>query len=361
MSSCRALCFSVLAVLLAARAHAADAMPDVADWSTLKITLWRGGCDCEVYKVQISGDGAVEYEGVDVVAVRGVHRFRIPVSAVHDLVAVFRHANFFDAPDDNMRGEPGTVHAIVNDAFTTTVTIAFDGRSKQVTDYAGSEFQVFENVRALEALIDDTTGMSSWVKGDAATLAKLEREGWDFRIPADKHSMLLFTAAEVDNSALVRQLLDKGIVARNVFGCAALRTAADRDDLKTAALLIDAQVPASAPEFDQADRYLPRCAPLNVAAERGDPRMITLILRLHPDVDQPDLDGKTPLIEAVENVGGIDKEQRRAREAVINLLLAAGADPYLKDRNGRAALDHADSKDGIRPILERWMAEHPQK
>ena len=348
-------------MLLAASAHASDAMPDIADWSTLKITLWRGGCDCEVYKVKISGGGAVEYEGNGFVAVRGVHRFRISENIVRDLVAAFRRENFFDLPENNLRGKPGFVYAIPNDAFNTYVEISFDGRSKAITDYAGSEFQVFENVRALEALIDDATGMSSWVEGDATTLGKLEREGWDFHIPADKHSMLFVSAAERGNAALVQGLLDKGVAARNAFGCAALRIAADRDDFKTAALLVDAQVPVSAPELDRPGHYLPRCVPLSAAAERGDPEMLKLILRLHPDADQRDFRGKTPLIEAVENAGDIDKEKLRDWEAVIDLLLAAGADPYLKDRNGRSARDHADSKDGIRPILERWMAEHPQK
>ena len=410
-------------MLLASGAQAANVSPDIADWSTLKITLWRGGCECEVYNVEISGDGSVEYEGTDIVAVRGVHRFRISESAVHDLATAFRRANFFDVPDDNMRGEPGTVHAIVNDAFTTTVTIAFDGRSKQVTDYAGSEFQVFENVRALEKLIDDTAGMSSWVQGDAATLGKLEREGWDFRVPADKHSMLFVSAAERGNAVLVRQLLDKRVAARNAFGCAALRTAAERDDLKTAALLVDAQVPVSAPELDQEGRYLPGCTPLNVAAQRGNPEMLKLVLRLHPDIDQRGFKGKTPLIEAAENAGGAGNEKRHDSERAVQLLLAAGArvnlhdeegssalslchsnaevvrillaagitgldardwngrtplmnsfdpdvtsvllaaggDPYLKDKDGKTALDHADAWNGTRPILERWMAEHPQK
>jgi hypothetical protein len=423
VSLCRALCFSVLAMLLVAGAHAADAMPDIADWSTLKITLWRGDCDCEVYKVQISGDGAVEYEGNGFVAVRGVHRFRISENTVHDLVAAFRRANFFDVPEDNMRRKPGTVYAIPNDAFTTIVAIAFDGHSKQIIDYMGSENLTFENVRTLETLIDEATGMSSWVEGDAATLAKLEREGWDFRIPAEKHSMLFVSAAERSNSALVRQLLDKGVAARNVFGCAALRTAAERDDLKTAALLVDAKVPASAPEFDQAGRYLLKCTPLNVAAQRGNPEMLKLVLRLHPDIDERGFKGKTPLIEAAENAGGAGDERRHDSERVVQLLLAAGAmvdlrdeegssalslchsnaevvrillaagitgldardwngrtplmnsfdpdvtsvllaggaDPYLRDKDGKTALDYASSWNRTRPILERWMAEHPQK
>jgi Domain of unknown function (DUF6438) len=264
----RTLCFSALAMLLAVSAHAADVSPDIADWSTLKITLWRGGCECETYKVEISGDGTVEYEGYDVVAVRGLHRFRIPESAVRDLAAAFRRANFFDVPEDNLRREPGVVYAIPLDAFNTYLKISFDGRTKETTDYAGSGNLVFENVRALETMIDDAAGMSSWVEGDAMTLAKLGQEGWDFRIPADKHSMLLFTAAEVGDSALVSQLLDTGVAARNTFGCAALRTAADRNDLKTAALLVDAQVPTNAPGLDQPGRYLPRCAPLNAAIPR---------------------------------------------------------------------------------------------
>ncbi|HEX4859644.1 MAG TPA: ankyrin repeat domain-containing protein [Rhizomicrobium sp.] len=411
-------------MLLASGAQAAAVSPDIADWSKLKITLRRGGCyDCEAYRFEISGDGSVEYEGYSTVAVRGLHRFRIPESAVRDLVTALWRANVFDVPEDNLRRKPGAVHAVVSDAFTANIRISFDGRSKEITDYAGLENPTFESARRPVALINDAAGMSSWVDGDAMTLLKLEREGWDFRIPADKHSMLFVSAAEMGNSALVRQLLDKGVAVRNVFGCAALRTAAEGDDLKTAALLVDAQVPVSAPEFDRHDRYLPSCTPLNTAAQRGNAEMIKLILRLRPDIDQRGFKGKTPLIEAAENASGVHDEESLHREAAVRLLLAAGAkvnfrddgggsalsrchadaelvrillaagatgidardwhgrtplmnsfdpdvtavllaagaDPYLKDKDGKTALEYASSWTRTGPVLERWMAEHPQK
>jgi ankyrin repeat protein len=48
---------------------------------------------------------------------------------------------------------------------------------------------------------------------------------------------------------------------------------------------------------------------------------------------------------------------------VTEVLLEAGASPYLKDRNGRTALDHAGnfSDPILRETLEHWMQAHPEQ
>jgi ankyrin repeat protein len=72
--------------------------------------------------------------------------------------------------------------------------------------------------------------------------------------------------------------------------------------------------------------------PLMTAATTHDYDMVMEILRRHPDVNAQELDGFTALMYAC-TIGAVPPDLR-----IVKALLDAGADPRLKDREGRTAL-----------------------
>ena len=391
------------------------AFPSLADPSTLKITLDRDACfgQCPIYSVEIDGDGTVQYLGSGFVAVAGKHTSKISDQAVRDLIALFRGADFFWLFD--------RYAASVTDNPTYRVGIAFDGKKKVVEDYVGAAVGMPQSVTDLEEAIDRAAGVRKWVAGDADTMDSLRAEGWDFRVNDDVHLQLLETAA-LSNTDLVEKLLAAGVSAKTRFGCEALSAAADKGDTEA----IKALTGAGAPTHWAAgtgDRNYP-CEALQTAARRGVPEIIQFILNEHPDVNATDESGTTALMELAGNdfvttelkgqnfgeaarlliAAGADVNARdqRGESAIMKAhydpglvrillrsgatdinrldalgrtplmastdpdvsqaLLEAGADPYLKDVDGKTTLDWADerNKDG-RPVLERWMTAHPQK
>lgn len=66
------------------------------------------------------------------------------------------------------------------------------------------------------------------------------------------------------------------------------------------------------------------------------------------DLNGRDNRGRTPLMES-------------DAPAVTRVLLEAGADPYLRDGDGKTALDLAQDWQKTAPGLKAWMAAHPPK
>src|SRR5262245_57590088 len=66
------------------------------------ITLERGMCygECPVYKVRITGDGRISYEGEMFVETQGNRTRKIPLAEVRNLVATFEKAGYFSIGQD---------------------------------------------------------------------------------------------------------------------------------------------------------------------------------------------------------------------------------------------------------------------
>jgi len=139
--------------------------PSIKDWGSLRITLSRSVCygTCPVYSVQISGDGTVVYHGQDCVAQRGEQSARIPPATVRALVGAFRQTRFFSLRE--------RYAASITDNPTYTTSIAFDGRKKTVSDYAGAAVGMPEAVSVLEDAIDKAAGTERWIYGRGRTCA----------------------------------------------------------------------------------------------------------------------------------------------------------------------------------------------
>jgi hypothetical protein len=135
------------------------AFPAIRNWPALKITLARTRCfgSCPAYTVEIGGDGRVSYLGQAFVGVKGEAGGRISRAQVRRLYDAFRKAQFFWLQDGYV--------AQVTDLPSTRIAISFDGRSKQVIDYAGVGIGMPREVVDLETLIDAMAGTEKWIKG----------------------------------------------------------------------------------------------------------------------------------------------------------------------------------------------------
>jgi Domain of unknown function (DUF6438)/Ankyrin repeats (3 copies) len=285
------------------------AFPEISDWRSLRITLERGLCfgNCPAYRVEIRGDGTVSFdaEASAFVAVAGPHKARIPEQDVRDLFAAFRKADFFWLLD--------AYRAPISDFPDNRIAIAFDTHEKSVNDYIGQAVGMPKAVLDLEQTIDRLAGTRKWVAGDATTFASLNDEGWDFHATDDAHLKLLLSAADVGSIDLLKQLLEAGVPASNPFGCRALDAAVRKSDTAGVQMLLAAKAPVFISDKQHGD-----CIPLMEAARRDDPGIVTA-------------------------------------------LLDAGADPYVKDDNGKTALDFAQDGQKTALVLKAWLAAHPQK
>lgn len=73
-------------------------------------------------------------------------------------------------------------------------------------------------------------------------------------------------------------------------------------------------------------RGIDDCTPLYYAVGKSDPNVVTILIDKGADLNIPDKDGNTPLMNATDMFDGDD--------TIIRLLLENGADPYLKNNYG---------------------------
>ncbi len=120
------------------------------------ITLERTACygTCHAYKLTISGEGTVEYEGKQFVNVIGKQTDKISIGKVNELVNTFYNINYFSLKDNYY--EP------VTDLPTTTTSITINGKTKTVVDYVGAP----QSLKDLENKIDEITNSKRWIKGE---------------------------------------------------------------------------------------------------------------------------------------------------------------------------------------------------
>lgn len=116
------------------------------------ITLQRTACMgyCPEYKLTISGDGSVRYEGAWYVRVKGLRQSKIPVESVQKLVQKLRDEDFLRWEEEEM---------VCVDFPVTHVTATLDGQRKHVLEGCSTEGKVQE----LADEIDKMTGSKRWV------------------------------------------------------------------------------------------------------------------------------------------------------------------------------------------------------
>jgi ankyrin repeat protein len=195
----------------------------------------------------------------------------------------------------------------------------------------------------------------------------------------EKATMNLLDAARIGDVETVRSLLggDTGTEIRDPDGRTPLLLATRRDEVEIARLLIEAGADVNAKDTIRDTPFLyagaeGRDAILRLilatgradlrdtnryggvalipAAHHGHPSTVRILLETDIDVDHINDLGWTALIEAV-----ILSDGGPVHQEIVGLLVDAGADPRIADRDGVTPLEHA-RKHGFREMAERIEA-----
>jgi len=126
-----------------------------ATLADVTITLERTACfgTCPVYKLTITGNGTVVYEGRDFVEVKGEQTSSISTAQVQDLVAAFEQADFLTLTDYMEQKVTDHPYAI------TSITIG--GQTKTVNHYYGDD-SAPQQLTDLESKIDEIVNSKQW-------------------------------------------------------------------------------------------------------------------------------------------------------------------------------------------------------
>lgn len=124
----------------------------------MQITLERKGCpmdlSCPAYKLTLSGDGSVVFEGKSNVSAMGVHKRKIEPKTVEDLAHRFEDIHYFALPDH--------VGGTCTDAPLVVTSIMVANRTHHVNNW---ECRTTPSLTELEDEIDLVTNSKVWIRG----------------------------------------------------------------------------------------------------------------------------------------------------------------------------------------------------
>ena len=139
----------------APRVETSTTSPTENVFSDLVVTLERTACfgTCPIYKLTISGDGTVIYEGKDFVQVKGEQTASLSPAQIEDLVSAFEQAQFFTLTDyiDKDR----------TDSPSVITSMTLNGKTKTVNHYYGDN-SAPQALFDLESKIDEITNSKQW-------------------------------------------------------------------------------------------------------------------------------------------------------------------------------------------------------
>jgi hypothetical protein len=130
------------------------------------ITLERTGCfgPCPEYKLTISADGTVTFEGRRFVKKVGTVKSVISKEQVRELLAAFMKINYFDLRD-RYEGPGDGCKQWATDHPSAITSIRTNGKSKSVWHYYGCRgVEVLAELEKLEQAIDDAANSAHWIR-----------------------------------------------------------------------------------------------------------------------------------------------------------------------------------------------------
>src|SRR2546426_8256761 len=121
------------------------------------ITLERTGCYgmCPIYKVSISADGTVLFDGKRFVKRVGSARAAISQDQIRELIVAFEKINYLELRDQYVKPDDGCKQWLTDHPSAIT-SITSNGRSKSVNHYYGCRgLDLLKELEKVEQAIDD--------------------------------------------------------------------------------------------------------------------------------------------------------------------------------------------------------------
>jgi len=156
------------------------------------------------YSVVIHGNGKIEFNGKQYVAIPGEHQARIAPEAAARLLERFRTAAFFEFKDHYV--------ASVTDNPTYCLELAIGTKKKTIRDYVGPWVGMPILVGELEDAVDYAADTDRWVSAGPGTPAAMQQAG--IAPNSEQAGEILIYAVEAGKWEAVRSLLVGGAPVR---------------------------------------------------------------------------------------------------------------------------------------------------
>jgi hypothetical protein len=143
--------------------QSASAATDSAATDSAVLTLERTPCfgACPVYRVTVSADGTVHFQGKSFVSHPGSALAQIPKARMDSLIAELDAGGYFRFDERYVPGSPACGNA-ATDLPTVTTSVTLGGRTKRIEHYRGCSAAPLSLSR-LEDRIDEVLNTGRWV------------------------------------------------------------------------------------------------------------------------------------------------------------------------------------------------------
>lgn len=146
----------------------ATALSETELTKDVEITLERSVCfgSCPDYKLTISGDGTVVFEGREFVKTKGTIKSKISPEKVRQIIKEFENADYFSLKDKYQTEADGCPETWTDNP-TAITSITINGKSKSIIHYYGCQEKNSIYPKALtelESKIDEIVETKQWIK-----------------------------------------------------------------------------------------------------------------------------------------------------------------------------------------------------